>query len=223
MREITRTTFKQLHEQFQSYDAKFAIYRGVTRSKYEFISSAGRMKIRSEFQRSEIERLILETFKERSVPYVESRPESEWEWLALAQHHGLPTRLLDWTRNPLVATYFAVRNEHDGDSAIYVVKNETILTPTEEWPNPLEVGGIPTRYIPRHVTQRIIAQNGLFTFHPQPEKPYLEVDLDKLIIPNRFRKKLKQELYNYGVHQGSMFPGLDGLAEHIKWMNEDSY
>ena len=223
IREITRSTFKQLHEQFQSYDPKFVIFRGVKNANYELVACAGRMKIRQEFARRDIEQLILKTFKERSVPFVLSKPSNDWEWLALAQHHGLPTRLLDWTQNPLVATYFAVRTEHNGPSAIYVLNHETIIAEPEDWPNPLDIGGIPMRYIPNHVTPRIIAQSGLFTFHPSPERPYVEGNFDKLIIPERFKKKIKTELYQYGFHQASMFPGLDGLAEHIKWMNEESY
>jgi hypothetical protein len=80
-------------------------YRGLTNTKYELVPSLGRRPFELENERG-----LLNIFKQNAVQFVDQRPQSQWEWLFLARHHKVPTRLLDWTESPLIGLYFATHS-----------------------------------------------------------------------------------------------------------------
>ena len=86
-------------------------YRGVRSLAHALVPKIGRYKKLHTKNRLKEEKIILRLFKEQSVPHLTFVPDDDWEWLALAQHPGLPIRLLDWTRNSLVAAYFGFTSE----------------------------------------------------------------------------------------------------------------
>jgi len=209
--------FTEFHKIIEQYDARTVIYRGMKFVDYPLIPKVGRV-VPPDFvgSREKNEQEILRLFKERAFQYLDFTPASDWDWLALGQQYGLPTRLLDWTDNPLVACFFAVDGNSNDDSVIYAYHNESYIS-VDEHPNPFKYKGV-GKFIPRHLTPRITTQGGLFTIHPNPYERFESEAMDKIIIPNAIRSNLKKTLNKYGINQFSLFPGLDGLAAYIEWL-----
>ena len=94
------------------------IYRGMNEADKTLRTSLARLG--GPF--AKLERHLLRNFKKYAHTNVLSG-QSNWNWLALAQHHGLPSRLLDWTYSPYVALHFALNDlqSFDKDGVIWVL------------------------------------------------------------------------------------------------------
>lgn len=89
-------------------------YRGVGRHSWGLENSLTRAA--RGLQYSGMEENLLKQFRKYAFPMISSR-ESDWHHLSVAQHHGLPTRLLDWTYSPLIALHFALNNSDEFDAS----------------------------------------------------------------------------------------------------------
>lgn len=242
MTDVTINKFTDFVKHISSYNQNITVYRGITHEKYDLRPKVGRVTSRrSDDTLLKLEERILRRFSERVIPFIKYKPEYLWEWMTLAQHHGIPTRLLDWTRNPLVAAYFAVRrriDEHEidehttGSSAIYVYSDKTRIISRGNVGNenrvyidgPFKVENL-RKFVPEHIDRRIVAQAAVFTVHPEPtdKNPFTQLKLDKLIIPAKARKNWKDRLFELGVNEASTFPDLDHTAVQIEWELTRSY
>ena len=203
------------------------VYRGVTDSvNHKLIPSIGR-KSNYDFD-NELE--LFSQFKRRAHSTVTSNPTNDWDWLAIAQHHGLPTRLLDWTTSPLVALFFAtqpkIRNYEledccDNGGAIYVLHFcNYINTLVDQNPFKYEKIGV---FQPPHIATSITGQAGLFTIQSEPNKELaikkdsrFPDDIIKLEFSKEAAKTIQAQLFKIGIRQDMLFPDLDGYAQGIR-------
>ena len=171
---------------------------------------------------------MMDTFRTRAPSVLDHRPASDWEWIAIAQHHGLATRLLDWTTNPLAALWFAVSRpaEQGADGVLWTFTpaGEDCMTDSIRDPFTQSITHI---FQPSHVSRRIVAQDGWFTLHKHDpdsgnlvsleDDPTYTNQLMKLRIPARVFSNLRFELDFCNVNAATLFPDLEGLCQTIEW------
>lgn len=194
--------------------SKTALYRGVSNHEYPLLPSLFR---HADVESADVrERNLMWVFKTHAKPHLQNTPENEVEWLAIAQHHGLPTRLLDWSLSPLIACFFAVQSLSKADGAIYIYDVRKFKK--EEDIDFSELEDI-VAFFPSHATKRLTAQSGMFTIHPTKTMKLESELIKKIVIPAKRKKYFMEKLVQYGVHPGTVFPDLDGLSNYISYLN----
>lgn len=219
-------TIKQYKEDKQSDDF---LFRGQS-DDHPLIPKISRLNPRGDLLSTE--RLLLQEFKRTNPLLIEGHQSyDDWDYLTLGQHHGLPTRLLDWSHNALTALWFAT-NKVTGDSnSINNAVVWVLITGPEDYDlnietvHPFEVAETKI-FRPRIIKQRINNQSGVFSIQTSNEIEH-KLPLDKIApfsdkllkikLPLESLQDIRTDLNVLGVNAFSIFPELEGLCAYLQW------
>ena len=195
--------------------SKTALCRGVSNHEYPLLPSL--------FRHTDVESAdareynLMWVFKTHAKAHLKNIPSTEIEWLTIAQHHGLPTRLLDWSLSPLVACFFAVQSLSSSDGSVYIYDIKKFKKEEEIGLSKLKEI---VAFFPSHATKRVTAQSGMFTVHPSKKMKLESKLVKKILIPAKRKKYFMEKLIKFGIHQGTLFPDLDGISRYVKYLNK---
>jgi hypothetical protein len=213
-------------------DERWPLYSSLSRYLQNFGVSRGAWP--------EQEARILRIFKRKAHVFLDNPPDfdDDFQWLAFMQHHGAPTRLIDFTWSPYVAAFFALeRTLADGVVwAMNPARVDSSRAPSPARVDPRCKGNFKRYFLkgnrrliwmgePQNMNRRLIAQSGTFAVPGMVDVPVEEIlsDADpenilaKIVIRNAVREVAMRELYRMNITYATLFPDLDGLARSMRY------
>lgn len=184
---------------------------------------------------------LLKKARHKGYGYEEGRRLADFEVLAKLQHHGAATRLIDFSRNMLVALWFACQSERNKTGLLFGIHSDSILGHEGEMEertyDEIFVKGMSekgaTTWEPPVVTKRIAAQSAQFMYSVVSDHPMGSLDFDRddeAYLPIAITKQAKLDFLSllegtFDVRQLTLFPDLDGFCHanterNGRWENE---
>jgi len=206
-----------------------ALYRGQSDVQYEITSTLHRALNRSNPTTLLRAANGFRVFQKERHLYHDINAVSQWDELCLAQHYGLPTRLLDWSLDPLVALYFALENidKHEAirDACVYMISGEADLT----WATSDELEGDPFGIVnagygstenivlvPDYLNLRVRNQSGVFTLSKNVTSTFPKSELHHIVIPRESARRIHFQLLQLGVSRKKIYMDVESLCADIK-------
>lgn len=196
------------------------LFRGHADSSWELIPAIGRQASASGYRASD-EKILFDDFISEARRYLDEDDFTDLEWLAVALHHGLPTRLLEWSTNPLVAALFAVENEAvSSDAEIWAIR-----VPLLERLRDVAVfgsrNGAPVIVDVPPRAARITGQQGCFSLHSDPPVPWQpstrKHGVSTITVPAAEKADFRRLLHIFGYDARTRRGNLDGLGNMLAW------
>lgn len=210
-------------------------YRGQSNKAYKLVPSFYRKTT------SVSEMTLIKKFKQNATLLTNHGSNDDFDWLFIMQHHGVPTRLLDWTEGCLIAMYFACCENPDQDASLWVLlptelNKHSGIDPEETF----DIPGItelqsyspkdyhyektsamgPAAAITSRNTERMQAQQGTFTIFHKKKDSIEEVGDKKHVwrynIPKEYKDEIIKELKICGIDKFQLFPELSSIGDTLK-------
>ncbi len=252
MQEIEISSFDEYREAISKHRIREWIYRGQNNCKYRLESSLFRAVSRNanifygHRTTKKVQRLIsheremIASVKRNAHIFLDSYPDedADFDWLALLQHYGAPTRLLDFTFSPYIALYFAISGAGKNPASVFCINYaelemkqadaheydyETLRKKTLGYKKEIK-DTILICSEPEFSNKRLYAQQGAFLVpntlnfsHEAVLKHYGDDDFCiKIIINFKCFRQIIEELSRMNITAGTVYPGFEGFCKSFE-------